>query len=143
MEKIISEKCRCCKNIKPIIEFAKNRNTKTGHYIYCRECVSNKYYQKKGIFRGRKIRRKIGVRNMREEAIKLLGGKCVRCGFSDIRALQIDHVNGGGRKELREFGQWNTYSKVYALAVEGKAFGIYQVLCANCNWIKRHENKEV
>ena len=27
--------------------------------------------------------------------------KCLKCGFSDRRALQIDHINGGGIKERR------------------------------------------
>lgn len=67
----------------------------------------------------------------------------MRCGFDDVRALQIDHVNGGGTKELKGGGAklgayyWNVVIKS-VLNNENK----YQLLCANCNWIKRVENNE-
>jgi hypothetical protein len=69
-------------------------------------------------------------------AIEFLGGKCARCGFGDLRALQIDHVNGGGNIERKSIGLKKTYER----AVTG-ASG-YQLLCANCNMIKRIENRE-
>lgn len=77
------------------------------------------------------------IRNLRfrEEAIKILGGKCIRCRESDIRVLQIDHVNGGGTKE-RKLN--HNYSKKLIL----KNPDNYQLLCSNCNWIKRVENNE-
>lgn len=69
-----------------------------------------------------------------------LGSVCSKCGFSDIRAIQIDHVNGGGSKELSKL-TWAQYmKKVEKSADEGT--GEYQLLCANCNWIKRQENNE-
>jgi hypothetical protein len=142
MEDIVSEICRCCKQIKPISEFAKNRNTKTGYYIYCRQCISNKSFIKNNKTPTGRIRRKIGIKDMHSEIIRLMGGSCARCGYSDVRALQIDHINGGGSKELRTLGQWKTYQKVYYMVLDGSAKREYQILCANCNWIKRHENKE-
>ncbi|MCK9370314.1 helix-turn-helix domain-containing protein [Candidatus Dojkabacteria bacterium] len=69
----------------------------------------------------------------RKVLIEELGGKCNRCGFSDLRALQIDHINGGGSKEITKY-----YKKMIK-----EAPGKYQILCANCNWIKRVENNEV
>jgi hypothetical protein len=69
--------------------------------------------------------------------MSLLGRKCRRCGFSDERALQIDHCGGSGVKESRELGSYRLYRKVLACGGKG-----YQLLCANCNWIKRHENNE-
>ncbi|MDG7005258.1 MAG: hypothetical protein JRN73_09990 [Nitrososphaerota archaeon] len=68
-----------------------------------------------------------------------LGSKCVRCGFSDFRALQIDHVNGGGRSEARRLAGVAYYLHV----LDHINDGTYQLLCANCNWIKRAENEEV
>jgi hypothetical protein len=70
--------------------------------------------------------------------ITKLGGKCVRCGFDDPRALQIDHVNGGGAREVHSFPNRHRYYKHLLSDVSDK----YQLLCANCNWIKREENKE-
>lgn len=77
-------------------------------------------------------------RKLRRSALEILGGKCVRCGFSDFRALQIDHINGGGTKERRE--KRNPLS-FYRNIANGNTEGL-QCLCANCNWIKRHENGE-
>lgn len=71
---------------------------------------------------------------------ELMGGVCCRCGFSDHRALQIDHINGGGCTELKSLDR-KKYIKIVSdsfLSGEKK----YQLLCANCNWIKRFENGE-
>jgi len=71
----------------------------------------------------------------------MLGGKCKRCNFSDIRALQIDHVNGNGSKEVKSFYGGNKTMQRYIFMGRLPKKN-YQILCANCNWIKRHENKE-
>ena len=67
---------------------------------------------------------------------------CARCNFSDVRALQIDHINGGGTKEVRELNETFGMSFYSYLIVSDFPEG-YQVLCANCNWIKKAENNEV
>lgn len=80
-------------------------------------------------------------KNQRMEALDLLGGPlCKRCGFADIRALQIDHVNGGGVKEHRAVGWGHGVNRL--VIADSDRLLKYQVLCANCNWIKRFENKE-
>lgn len=76
------------------------------------------------------------MRRLRQSALDLLGGKCARCGFDDPRALQIDHVGGGGMAELRSLTRYQYLRKVLADPTG------YQCLCANCNWIKRHEEGE-
>jgi hypothetical protein len=76
-------------------------------------------------------------RDLKVEIIRRLGGCCARCGFSDYRALQIDHVAGGGT-HLRVNGWDVTRYKEMLTAPSGT----YQLLCANCNWIKRCENGE-
>lgn len=73
---------------------------------------------------------------MRERALDVLGGpRCGCCGFSDLRALQIDHVAGDGyaKRKKGEHGQ-----RLYASVIKTGGVG-YQVLCANCNWIKKVE----
>ena len=71
---------------------------------------------------------------------ELLGGKCVRCGFTDVRALQIDHIDPS-KKTKRDQGRDHC---VYPRRLKEVLSGShnYQLLCANCNWIKRHENHE-
>ena len=68
--------------------------------------------------------------------------KCVRCGFQDIRALSIDHINGKGRQHRNQVGA--THGRAFYNWLKENNFPIgYQVLCMNCNWIKRFENKEL
>lgn len=74
--------------------------------------------------------------------IAKLGAKCIKCGFTDIRALQIDHIAGGGVKELRAKSQNRRYYYKIVLDSIAKGENKYQLLCANCNWIKRWDNKE-
>lgn len=75
----------------------------------------------------------------RQQALDQAGGKCIRCGFNDCRALQFDHVQGGGRYSPVK----NLYSPygVRSVLKRVKA-GELQVLCANCNWIKKSERNE-
>ena len=74
---------------------------------------------------------------IRNEVFVLLGSVCVRCGFDDKRALQIDHINGGGSRENSLIGTYGIRKKILSGSIEG-----YQLLCSNCNWIKRAENDE-
>jgi AraC-like DNA-binding protein len=81
---------------------------------------------------------KSSTRQTRERALEILGGKCVSCGFSDIRALQIDHIHGNGCAERdTSGGNYSIYKKIVGGDTDG-----YQVLCANCNWIKRADQGE-
>lgn len=66
------------------------------------------------------------------------GGKCMRCGIDDIRVLCVDHVNGGGYRELSK-KRGSGYYRIVLADTTGK----YQILCHNCNWIKRFERREV
>lgn len=69
------------------------------------------------------------------EIYKKYGDRCARCGFDDPRAFQIDHVNGGGTKDVRQHASRWAYLKAVLADTSGK----FQVLCANCNQIKRVE----
>lgn len=65
---------------------------------------------------------------------------CVRCGFNDIRALSIDHVNGKGNQHRQSVVRGG-HAFYGWLRKEGFPKG-YQTLCMNCQWIKRSENRE-
>ena len=71
----------------------------------------------------------------RKEVLDHLGGKCQQCGYSDYRALQIDHVNGKGSRERRRLYKSSASYKFYKRVKLDKK-NRYQILCANCNWIK-------
>jgi RNase P subunit RPR2 len=82
---------------------------------------------------------------LKMQIMELLGNKCsnpdcyVLGGCKDLRCLQIDHVHGGGCKE-RKFHSEERYRRIRDKILSGSKE--YQLLCANCNWIKRVENKE-
>lgn len=80
-------------------------------------------------------------KRIKTELFNLLGNKCVKCGFEDKRALQIDHINGGGVKELKLYST-KDYRRVVLKSLQNKE-NKYQLLCANCNWIKRDTNNEL
>lgn len=87
---------------------------------------------------------------LRLEILDFFGGKCCRCQFDDCRALQIDHKNGGGNRDITMRQQCN--GRLGGVNMNGfrkfirespdKANELFQCLCANCNWIKRFENNE-
>ena len=73
----------------------------------------------------------------RVSALMFMGGRCERCGNDDNRVLQFDHVHGGGRKDaLLHGGGAAIIKRIFATPAR------FQVLCANCNWIKRAERNE-
>ena len=59
---------------------------------------------------------------------------CVRCGYSDVRALTIDHING--RKAVGHPRNWGG-SALYRWLIKHDFPKGYQTLCMNCQWIKR------
>jgi hypothetical protein len=90
-------------------------------------------------------------KNFRVKLIILLGNHCINpynidhSGFeADIdymHCLQIDHVNGNGcqdRKETKD--SYMMYRRMYKEVETGSKE--YQLLCSNCNWLKRHKNEE-
>ena len=75
---------------------------------------------------------------------EILGGaKCVHCGYDkDSRALQLDHINGGGRQDRKVH---HNHATKYWLAYRNNPQALkdkFQVLCANCNVIKKYETNE-
>lgn len=63
--------------------------------------------------------------------------QCVKCGFTDIRALTLDHINACGFHNRRLAGQ-----VLYSYLIKNNYPEGFQALCMNCQWIKRHENNE-
>jgi len=77
----------------------------------------------------------------RRELVEYMGSKCVTCGFSDYRALTIDHVHGGGNeRRRRKSGEWKIAAMKGARDLVDQ--GILQLLCGSCNVRKRAVNNE-
>lgn len=82
--------------------------------------------------------KKAQYKKIRFRLLEALGNKCSVFGFSDERALQIDHFFSDGKLERHITG-----ASLYYHMFNNIESGRYQILCANCNWIKRREKNEV
>lgn len=74
---------------------------------------------------------------LKEMVFGVYGKRCVICGFSDVRALTLDHVLNNGAEERKEHGERGVYRR--SLLPEFRHE--YQTLCMNCQFIKRVEAK--
>ena len=70
---------------------------------------------------------------LKKEAIAAYGGKCIRCGFKDIRALCLDHIHNDRADNLAG------HNLILWLREQGYPKDDFQILCANCNAIKAEE----
>lgn len=70
-----------------------------------------------------------------ERLFDMYGRTCVVCGFSDVRALTLDHIYGDGNEERRQVGE----TGVYRLALQDYAPDRYRILCMNCQFIEHKE----
>ena len=51
-------------------------------------------------------------RQLRVRVLEFLGDKCIRCGFDDERALQVDHKEGGGNQERATTEKYTFYNQI-------------------------------
>ena len=100
-----------------------------------RESARKFYSKNKEYFKNKNQR----IRNRNKKFLKdyLLEHPCVDCGFSDVRALEFDHVHGEKKKEVARLA-----TDGVGLATLQKEIDKCEVRCANCHRIKTVENKE-
>lgn len=125
-----NKKCNHCTRVKQITDFLVDydqKEKKKYRMDVCRECYDDVFVLEKGEKRQAMMRQKV---------VTHLGGKCAWCDFYDPRALCIDHIFGEGNLERKSGKNW--YS-LYREILSGDRDWEFQVLCANCNSIKRHK----
>lgn len=117
--------CSKCKKERPVSDFGLDRQRRDLLTPECRPCRNEA---------GREVRLR-----RRANAVAALGGECVECGYDkDIRALQFDHINGGGGKERKS----GIIGAAFENAIIRGERDDIQLLCANCNQIKMFESGE-
>lgn len=100
------------------------------HKEYCKE-----HYQNNRI--SRDLSTKAEERKLRIRLFKILGGaKCKYCPCQIYQCLHFDHVNGNGGKDRIKHKSNHTVWRYYVNNPELTKREL-QVLCANCNYIKR------
>ena len=77
---------------------------------------------------------------MRDATVAYLGSKCIRCGFSDVRILHVDHIFNDGAEERRKHRIKNggRHSDMTRYYFNHMTEGRYQLLCPNCNNLKEY-----
>ena len=138
-----------CHNIFPIEEMESK-------LCYCKDC-KNKYHRKsykdswyltsrknysKNQIKLREYQKELRKIN-KEKVIKHYSNntmKCCHCGNSDLRVLSIDHINGNGYEHRKKV---HSGSPFYQWIIQNDYPKGFQVLCMNCQFIKRYENGEI
>lgn len=154
--------CCACRKYKSVEDFSM-RTALHGHKktlqrsSTCKECSTKRskdwYYA--NTERSLSTNR---INILRNKVVLKLGARCanpaclVPGGCTDLRALQIDHVNNDGAEERKKYGALGSrggqqplprskMQAIYLLALEDTQ-DRYQLLCANCNVIKEHERRQ-
>jgi RNase P subunit RPR2 len=77
---------------------------------------------------------------LRKQVFSILGERCNMCGFFHPFAMQIDHIRGHGAQDRRRRTPDDISRFIVSNPEEAKKE--FQLLCANCNQIKRLSTKQ-
>lgn len=138
--------CNSCQKNKPLSQWYNNK--KFGISSYCKECISTKSLQRQKdnplSYLESQKRHKLKIKTTVMMHYGSDGiAKCAKCGYNDIRALSIDHIDGKGCDHRKELGRGNgSGKKFYKWLIKNNFPDGYQVLCMNCQFIKSQENHE-
>lgn len=141
-EKIVEQRKKYYRENKERAKRYEKEYTKRPGVREHRKQYSLDYYRKNPKVRkarresSKKYRQKLRIDVLSRYSPKLI---CQRCGYKDIRALSIDHINGGGTKHSNELG--GSFG-LYRFLIKNNFPKGYQVLCMNCQYLKRTENNE-
>lgn len=140
--------CHKCNIEKPTTDFTKHGSTKDRLQTECKACHNERRQKarkaKTGFYATEKERyhdsHLMAVRKTYYKAKQQVfehycpeGPRCTLCGFDDTRALSVDHLNGDGADHRRMLKGIN----IYRWIVRNDFPTQFQVLCMNCQWIKR------
>ncbi len=119
-----------------------------------KKAASKRFYwrhHKEQLERLRIYRQKPGYKEHKRELLLALKSKalthygegvcaCIQCGFDNVKALSIDHIDGRDNVE-HSVKRLNGLGMYYWLKKKGYPSG-YQTLCMNCQFIKREDTRE-
>ena len=121
------------------------RTTKS-HDHWCPQCRCeyNKQYNKQHKTQ-RQILNATQHSKLKLEVLQHVSGLTIpqcKCGFKDIRALSIDHINGNGNIH-RKTAVSSCGNIIYRWLKQNNYPSGFQVLCMNCQFIKKTEDREI
>lgn len=114
-----TKKCTDCNIHLNETNYKKISNGHSLKYL-CRDCVLNRNAQY--------------TLARRKKVLDAYGCKCSMCGYDGYLAIEIDHIYNDGRQERKE----KKIKDFYRYLIQNNyPKDRYQLLCANCNYIKQ------
>lgn len=134
------KKCFKCKKLKPITNYCKNQAKPDGLSTECKDCRRNymkRYYKlnKKHLDQLNKQRSKVRHLEAKVKVVKhytkgLMSCMCNGCDVHQLEFLTVNHINGGGQRDRKNFRGARTFYEYLVKAVFPEGLNI---LCYNCN----------
>ena len=120
--------CARCGEIKPYAEFHIRNRANRKYQSKCKSCC--RFMRETAYGDKERIRSRQRWTEIIGEVVTAYGGRCECCGESEPLFLEIDHINGGGRKHTASIGRGKFYRwlKQNNFPKDG-----LRLLCANCN----------
>lgn len=95
------KRCPDCEQLLELDEFPKNRSTRSGYGVYCKQCHNKRgrlTLSRNGGARRYHLRRRYGIEPAQmAEMIRMQGGRCASCGEKPAVHVDHDHVAGAIR----------------------------------------------
>jgi hypothetical protein len=138
--------CSYCHTEKSVESFYKSKEKGIGNY--CKPCINiySKKWELEHPERRRASYKRYRVKHRGKRKLEVLKHysnqevpSCEICGFSDIRALSLDHINGGGNKHREEIRKGGT--SFYDWVIKNNYPSGLRVLCMNCQFITLSEKR--
>jgi hypothetical protein len=112
-----------------------------GYRVLCHNCnqkESLKLSRSKKTYKSEKLHNKnqLFFKRLRTKCLEHYSKgeiKCACCEYDEIDALAIDHIDGGGNKQMRDLG-FKSGHDLYQWLVKNNFPKGYRVLCFNCNF---------
>ena len=110
--------------------------TEYDHKLYKKKYLENPHiYSKRSRLWGQKVKEEVLSHYNKGKL------QCFACDENRLECLSIDHIEGGGTKQRKELGITGSYQFYVWLRRQNYPEG-YQVLCMNCQFVKRFRNYE-
>jgi len=142
--------CARCYVAQDRAAFQANKRMRSGVTSWCKACTRERAEELRQQDPERANRYRLQYhQRLRMRVLEKFGSRCnnplcaVPGGCTDVRCLHVDHVRNDGYLEKRYGGPAGGRSRVSILQRALKdTTGRFQLLCANCNWIKEVERRQ-
>lgn len=128
------KQCGRCKQLKPLSEYHKKGINLQSYCKSCKSIYHKKYYKENAeCYNEQVAQRKKRLKQINRNKINrfLQQHPCVDCGYSDIRALEFDHVRDKKSHNISEMVPYG-----YTWKSISKEMQKCEIRCANCHRIK-------